>query len=138
MMLSPYVLEGSVEEQKMSDAKGNGKPLRYISGYSPKDIETRVVKSFLDILILIEMKKQSDLSGYDVTGFVNSKFGGVLSPGTVYATLYSLERKGLIQGKTDGRKTVYKLTEKGQEVISTMMSDFNAQMTDFVRKFLMI
>ncbi len=122
----------------MSESTGDGKTTRYVNGYSPKDIETRVVKNFLDILILIEMKKESNLSGYDVTAFVNSKFGGVLSPGTVYATLYSIERKGLIEGEYDGRKTVYKLTPKGQQVITDMMKDFNKQMTDFVRKFLMV
>lgn len=109
-----------------------------IKGYSPSDIETRVVKNFLDIIILIEMKKISNLSGYDVTAFVNSKFGGVLSPGTVYATLYSMERKGLLSGDTNGRKTVYKLTEDGEQVITTMMQDFNLQMTSFVQKFLTI
>lgn len=122
----------------MSDAKENGKPAKYVNGYTPKDIEIRVVKSFLDVLILIEMKKQSNLSGYDVTAFVNNKFGGILSPGTVYATLYSMERKGLIKGESDGRKTVYQLTEAGNLVISTMMVDFNRQMTDFVRKFMAI
>ena len=111
---------------------------KVIKGYSPNDIETRVVKSFLDILILIEMKKQSNLSGYDITAFINTKFGKILSPGTVYAELYSMERKGLLAGESDGRKTVYKLTEDGQQVISTMMQDFNAQMTGFVQKFLMI
>jgi DNA-binding PadR family transcriptional regulator len=114
------------------------KNLRVAAGYSPKDIEIRVVKNFLDMLILIELKKKSNLSGYDVTGFVNNKFGGVLSPGTVYATLYSIERKGLIVGESNGRKTVYKLTEMGQTVINSMMTDFNKQMTDFVRKFLMV
>ncbi len=114
------------------------KTTKYIDGYSPKDIETRVVKSFLDVLILIEMKKQANLSGYDVTAFVNNKFGGILSPGTVYATLYSMERKGLIEGESDGRKTTYKLTHSGDQVISTVMSDFNEQMTMFVRKFLVI
>jgi DNA-binding PadR family transcriptional regulator len=122
----------------MSNSTENGKTPKYVNGYSPKDIETRVVKNFLDILILIEMKKQSNLSGYDVTAFVNNRFGGILSPGTVYATLYAIERKGLIEGESDGRKTVYKLTPKGQEIISSMMSDFNKQMTDFVRKFLML
>jgi len=111
---------------------------KMIKGYSPSDIETRVVKNFLDIIILIEMKKISNLSGYDVTAFVNSKFGGVLSPGTVYATLYSMERKGLLSGDTNGRKTVYKLTEDGEQVITTMMQDFNLQMTSFVQKFLTI
>jgi DNA-binding PadR family transcriptional regulator len=119
-----------------SDEENTGKKI--IKGYSPKDIETRVVKSFLDIIILIEMKKQSNLSGYDVTAFVNSKFGSVLSPGTVYAELYSMERKGLLHSESDGRKTVYKLTPEGKQVISTMMSDFNEQMGMFVRKFLTI
>jgi DNA-binding PadR family transcriptional regulator len=122
----------------MSDLTANGKPSHYASGYSPKDIETRVIKNFLDILILIEMKKQSNLSGYDITSFVNSKFGGIMSPGTVYATLYTIERKGLIKGESDGRKTVYALTDKGNEVVTMMMKEFNVQMTDFVRKFLML
>jgi DNA-binding PadR family transcriptional regulator len=122
----------------MSDSTENGKPSNNISGYSPKDIETRIVKNFLDILILTEMKKQNSLSGYDITSFVNGKFGGILSPGTVYATLYSMERKGLIRGESDGRKTVYALTEKGNFIINDMMKEFNAQMTDFVKKFLML
>jgi len=54
-----------------------------IKGYSTKDVETRVVKNFLYIIILIEIKKQSCLSGYDAIGFVNAKFGEMLSPGTV-------------------------------------------------------
>jgi DNA-binding PadR family transcriptional regulator len=122
----------------MSTEKEKETTLKYVSGYSPKDIETRVVKSFLDILLLIEMKKQSNLSGYDLTAFVNSKFGGILSPGTVYATIYTLERKGLIKGESDGRKTVYQLTSQGNEVLTEMMKEFNQQMSIFVKKFLML
>ena len=122
----------------MSNSTENGKPSKQIDGYTHKDIEIRIVKSFLDILILVEMKKQSNLSGYDVTAFVNNKFGGILSPGTVYATLYSMERKGLIEGKSDGRKTVYELTQQGNEVTELMKDTYNEQMTDFIRKFLMM
>lgn len=111
---------------------------KLVSGYTPKDIETRVVKSFLDILILIEMKKQSNISGYDITSFVNDRFGGILSPGTVYATLYAIQRKGLIEGKTDGRKTVYTLTEKGNDVVTSMMQNFHKEMGQFVGKFLQL
>jgi DNA-binding PadR family transcriptional regulator len=109
---------------------------KFVAGYTPKDIETRVVKSFLDILILVEMKKQKNISGYDITSFVNNKFGGILSPGTVYATLYAIERKGLIEGKTDGRKTVYALTEKGNDVVASMMQNFHKEMGEFVSNFL--
>jgi DNA-binding PadR family transcriptional regulator len=131
-MKSPSEATMSMSSEKEKETS------KYVSGYSPKDIETRVVKSFLDILILIEMKKQRNLSGYDVTSFVNSKFGGILSPGTVYATIYVMERKGLIKGESDGRKTVYQLTSQGNEVVTDMMKEFNSQMTLFVRKFLML
>ncbi|MCL5876301.1 MAG: PadR family transcriptional regulator [Candidatus Bathyarchaeota archaeon] len=116
----------------------NDKPQKYVSGYSPKDIETRVVKCFLDILILIEMKKQSNLSGYDLTSFVNSKFGGILSPGTVYATIYTMERKELIKGESDGRKTVYQLTPKGNQLVTEMLKEFNSHMVEFVGNFLVL
>jgi DNA-binding PadR family transcriptional regulator len=111
-------------------------PKNLPKGYTSKDIETRVVKNFLDILILIDMKKENSLSGYDLIAFVNNKFGGALSPGTIYATLYSIERKGLIKGVLDGRKTLYKLTEQGEAVVDEIMKDFNKEMADFVKKFL--
>jgi DNA-binding PadR family transcriptional regulator len=107
-----------------------------VKGYSPKDIESRIVKSFLDILILVDLKKQNSLSGYDVIEFVNSRFGGTISPGTVYATLYALERKGIIKGGADGRKTVFSLTTKGTVTVDSMMSTFNEEMGLFVKKFL--
>lgn len=120
----------------MSDADQN--KTIFVNGYTPKDIEIRVVKSFLDILILIEMKKQDNISGYDITSFVNDRFGGILSPGTVYATLYAIERKGLIEGKSDGRKTVYTLTQKGNDVVASMMQNFHKEMGEFVSKFLVL
>ncbi len=122
----------------MKDPKVNDKTADFASGYTPKDIQTRVVKCFLDILILIEMKKQKEntLGGYDITAFINSRFGGILSPGTVYATLYSMERRGVIVGSSDGKKTVYALTEKGDRVVSMMMQTFQKDMAEFAGKFL--
>jgi DNA-binding PadR family transcriptional regulator len=36
--------------------------------------------------------------------------------------LYSLERSGLVEGTWDERKRVYKLTEKGEKTIDTLLS----------------
>jgi DNA-binding PadR family transcriptional regulator len=102
--------------------------------YSPKEIETRLVKDFLDILILVEMKKRTCLTGYDVIDFVNKKFGDMLSPGTVYSTIYSIERKGFIKGDSNGRKTVYKLTSIGNDVL-TRIKDSRQEMTQFMETF---
>jgi DNA-binding PadR family transcriptional regulator len=63
------------------------------------EIELRVVKEFLDILILFELKEHKELSGYDLAVLQNQKFKISLSPGTVYATLYAMERRGLIMGR---------------------------------------
>lgn len=122
----------------MKKLKESDKTADLASGYTPKDIETRVVKCFLDILILIEMKKQKEntLGGYDITSFINSRFGGILSPGTVYATLYAMERRGVIVGSSDGKKTVYALTQKGDQVVSLMMQTFQKDMAEFGSKFL--
>jgi DNA-binding PadR family transcriptional regulator len=88
--------------------------------FTLKEMKTKIVKEFLNIIILIEMTHRESLSGYDVIDLVNLKFSEPISPGTVYSTLYSIERKGLIYGETDGRKTVYKLTEKGIDVVETL------------------
>lgn len=90
--------------------------------YTLRNIKTKIIKEFLNIFILMEMTKRESISGYDVIDLVNIKFSEPLSPGTVYSTLYAIERKGLIYGETDGRKTVYKLTQKGQDVIEVLKS----------------
>jgi len=81
-----------------------------------KKIHGRIVKSFLDILILAELRN-SPMSGYDIISFIHEKFHLLVSAGTVYSILYSLERNGLIEGKWGERKRVYALTGKGRETI---------------------
>ncbi|NLF87413.1 PadR family transcriptional regulator [Candidatus Bathyarchaeota archaeon] len=83
------------------------------SGLSIDAIENRIVKEFLDIIILLELKDKGELSGYDIAVLQHKKFNFSLSPGTVYATLYAMERRGLIEGHNDTKKTVFHLTEKG-------------------------
>jgi len=62
------------------------------------------------------------MSGYDVISFIHNKFNLLVSSGTVYSLLYSLERNGLIEGSWDERKRVYRLTEKGAKTIETILS----------------
>lgn len=79
-----------------------------------EELRKRVIKSFLDILILVELKK-GYISGYDVLSRIHKKYGVLMSSGTVYSMLYSLERNGLIRGTWNQRKRVYTLTEKGKQ-----------------------
>jgi len=61
-------------------------------------------------------------SGYDVIAFVSRKFSILMSTGTVYSTLYLLEREGLIRGKWTQRKRMYTITKKGEKTINAILS----------------
>jgi DNA-binding PadR family transcriptional regulator len=86
-----------------------------------KRMHRRIIKNFLDVLILAELRNGS-MSGYDVIAYIHNKYRLLVSSGTVYSLLYSLERDGLIAGAWNQRKRVYKLTDKGEETIKTIMS----------------
>ena len=86
-----------------------------------RNLHRRIIRNFLDVLILAEMRKRP-LSGYDVMTFVHDRFRFLVSSGTIYAVLYSLERNGLISGVSTQRKRVYRLTDKGKETIRGVMS----------------
>jgi len=86
-----------------------------------KRMHRRMVKSFMDILILAELKN-SPMSGYDVIAYIHNKFGILVSSGTVYSLLYSMERDNLIRGIWAKRKRVYELTEKGERNIEAILN----------------
>lgn len=84
-------------------------------------IHQRIVKDFLDMLILMELRKRS-MSGYDAIAFIHNKFRTLTSSGMVYSHLYYLERNGLIKGKWVQRKRVYRLTKRGKETIKAFVN----------------
>ena len=86
-----------------------------------KKMHERIIKNFMDIIIMTELRKGS-LSGYDVISYIHNKFNLLVSSGTVYSLLYSLERNCLVEGVWDERKRVYKLTEKGEKTIDTLLN----------------
>lgn len=95
-----------------------------------KKLRKRIIQDFMDILVLTEMKN-CPLSGYDVIAILHRKFGLLLSSGTVYSLLYSLEREGLIKGIWHQRKRVYQLTAEGEQNIK-VIKKANDQIQDFL------
>jgi DNA-binding PadR family transcriptional regulator len=96
-----------------------------------KEMKRTMVTNFLDTIILAELKNSSPLSGYDLLDFVYKKFGFLISPGTIYALLYAMERKGLVNGSYSQTKRVYTLTDKGTETIHAILRS-----KDEIRKFI--
>jgi DNA-binding PadR family transcriptional regulator len=76
----------------------------------------------MDIVILKYLTNNQLTGGYDVIKYLHRKFHILLSSGTVYSILYSLERQNLIQGKMNNGKRVYKLTNQGEKVLANICS----------------
>lgn len=84
-------------------------------------MQSSLVKHFLDVIVMAMMKRLGSLSGYDIIKQVNQNLDIFVSPGTVYALLYSLERKGLARGECTDGKRVYSLTENGEATIDEIL-----------------
>ena len=75
----------------------------------------KISKAFIPVFV-------SKFRGYDVIMFIHNEFGILLSSGTVYSVIYSMERNGLVSGMWRKRKRVYKLTNKGEKAIKNMLN----------------
>lgn len=93
-------------------------------------LRRKMICSFCDLLILAKLKNGFSMSCDDIIKFINHKFGVMISPGTVYAHLYSLEQDRLLNGYFNPKKyahaqRVYKITEKGKRSISEIIKERN-------------
>ncbi len=84
-------------------------------------IRRRIIKNFMDILILSELRR-APMSSYDVITSIYSRFDFLPTSGSVYSLLYALERDGLIKGGWNGRKRTYAITSKGEEIVETALT----------------
>jgi len=107
-----------------------------LEGKILKRMHERIIKNFMDIIILSELRNVP-MSGYDVISFIHNKYNLLVSSGTVYSLLYSLERNELISGAWNERKRVYKLTEKGRKTVETILNA-NDQIKNFITNLLKI
>jgi DNA-binding PadR family transcriptional regulator len=91
-----------------------------------EELRERFVNRFLDVMILGALTRKP-MSGYDFVLLTSNEFYVTISPATIYSTLYSMERKGLIEGGDLKRKRcassrrVYTLTPKGKETLNNIV-----------------
>ena len=100
------------------------------------ELNERLVKEFMDVLVLSLLNNGHPIGGYDVIKFIYKKFHILMSSGTVYSALYSLERSELIKGNWTQKKRVYMLTERGKETLEELLNEkesVQALITNFIR-----
>jgi DNA-binding PadR family transcriptional regulator len=98
-------------------------------------LEARIVKNFVDIIILKYLKKQPLVSSYEILRYLHREFDIAFSPGTIYNAVYMLERKNLI--KSDGNEIgrIYCITAEGEQALSSAYNS-NRQLTSLVSNIL--
>ena len=101
-----------------------------------KKMNERIIKNFIDIIIMAELRN-GVLSGFDILNFIHNRFQLLISSGTIYSLLYSLERNGLIDGIWNERKRTYRLTEKGKHSIDTLLNA-DPDIRNFLANFLRV
>jgi DNA-binding PadR family transcriptional regulator len=96
------------------------------------DLKEDILRNHLDIFILTSIRNLGELSGYDLLVRFRKKFGANISVGTIYSQLYALERKQLIEGKTNEVGTrKYILTVKGANTLDVVLA-LKQQILDLV------
>jgi DNA-binding PadR family transcriptional regulator len=97
----------------------HGKRVRELEKAVVNTIYERLLKEFMDILIMVKMR-EGETSGYDILGYFHEEFDFPVSPGTVYSVMYSMERDGLIKARGVDRKRIYTLTPNGEAAIKAI------------------
>ncbi|GAA1757565.1 PadR family transcriptional regulator [Agromyces humatus] len=90
-------------------------------------------------LYLLALLDEQPRHGYELIQALSDRFGGTYSPsaGTIYPRLSKLEEEGLVSKTTDGRKTVYEITDTGRAELDARRHELDAiedEVTDSVRR----
>ena len=90
-------------------------------------------------LYLLSLLDQSPMHGYELILALENRAGGTYTPsaGTIYPRLAKLEDEGLVTKSTDGRKTVYAITDAGKVELTSRaheLDEIEDDLTDSIRR----
>lgn len=90
-------------------------------------------------LYLLSLLAERPMHGYELIQALSDRFGGTYTPsaGTIYPRLTKLEEEGLVSKESDGRKTVYSITDAGRAELAARGDDLDgieSELSDSVRR----
>jgi DNA-binding PadR family transcriptional regulator len=97
-------------------------------------ITGRHVKAFLDLLILAILNGRP-MYGYKIIAAIHKEFGVLLSPGSLYPLLHTLEKKRMVESQFQGGRIIYSLTSNGKRIFQNTFTEYKAtirQMDSFI------
>ena len=94
-----------------------------------KDIQTKIAKKLLDMIIL-QLLNTQPMHGYELISTIRRTFSVYFGPSTVYPLLATLEKKDYITShwdmENDRPRKVYSLTADGNDALIFSESALNA------------
>ncbi len=95
---------------------------------SPKEVQTKLMKGLLDLIILQFLSTQP-MHGYQVITKIRRGFGVYFGPSTIYPLLGTLEKKGFVSSEwnmnSERPRKVYRLTTGGQNMLNFTEDSLN-------------
>ena len=90
-------------------------------------------------LYLLSLLAERPMHGYELIQALSDRFGGTYVPsaGTIYPRLAKLEEEALVTKESDGRKTVYAITDAGRHELDERGSELDGiedELSDSVRR----
>lgn len=90
-------------------------------------------------LYLLSLLAERPQHGYELIQALGDRFGGTYVPsaGTIYPRLAKLQEEGLVTKESDGRRTVYAITDAGRTELAGRQDELDAietDVTDSVRR----
>ncbi len=97
-------------------------------GNPQKEVQTKLAKGLLDLIIL-QYVSQQPTHGYQIITKIRKSFGVYFGPSTIYPFMSQLEKKGYIKSKwnTDSERPrkVYTLTNDGRLMLNFTEDSLN-------------
>ncbi len=95
----------------------------------------RIVKNFLDILILIELRRDS-VNYSELANIFHKRFGEIVDFSLIDSNLKFLEKEEMITNRTVKNKKFYALTTKGEEKVKAFQNSKNKILGLFLNLFI--
>ncbi|MFQ5762038.1 MAG: PadR family transcriptional regulator [Candidatus Bathyarchaeia archaeon] len=74
--------------------------------------------------IVLRALEAEPMCGYDIMSYVHDKYHVLLSPGSVYPLLRSMERNGFISETAASKKKIFTLTHTGRDAVRTLFERY--------------
>jgi DNA-binding PadR family transcriptional regulator len=84
----------------------------------------RWVKGLAPLLALLCLRDGNEMTGYDLIKFIYQHFGVLLSPGTMYPILHSLQRNGVVTEQVQGMRKAYAIAGNGSRALRDVRLPF--------------